>query len=134
MSRDDETGAITAAKYFFLELYPYVEFTQDTAAWRAMSHADCIFCKSVLETVATKQASGTVTAVAPMTIHSTEVHEVNPLMFTVTLDIDTGPDEDFNLDGVSLSRTTKVSGTVIIIVVRRGTEWVTRGVDLKQRP
>ncbi|MFH5823905.1 DUF6318 family protein [Georgenia sp. AZ-5] len=50
MRRDDVAGAEAAAQYF-LELYPYVYATGDLAEWEAMSHPECIFCRSVGEQV-----------------------------------------------------------------------------------
>ena len=133
MARDDETGAIAAADFFLFDLYPYVELTQDTSNWLAMSHPDCVFCKSVADTVASERAAGTVTAVASMRKYSVAAREVNPAMFAVTYDVGTGPDERFTRSGTSLGSTSKVRGTVIVIVVHQSGTWITRGVDLKKR-
>ncbi|MGX1574263.1 DUF6318 family protein [Cellulosimicrobium funkei] len=47
MERDDAEGAAAAAEYF-LELYPYVMSTGDTAEWDAMTWAEtCGFCTDV---------------------------------------------------------------------------------------
>ncbi|MFF8346246.1 DUF6318 family protein [Cellulosimicrobium funkei] len=48
MERDDAEGAAAAAEYF-LELYPYVMATGDTADWEAMSHSQCDTCSDFLE-------------------------------------------------------------------------------------
>ncbi|MGN7704889.1 DUF6318 family protein [Cellulosimicrobium sp. 22601] len=49
MDRDDAEGAAAAAEYF-LELYPYVMATGDTAEWDAMTWTEtCGFCSSVSE-------------------------------------------------------------------------------------
>ncbi|WP_318280490.1 DUF6318 family protein [Cellulosimicrobium funkei] len=48
MDRDDAEGAAAAAEYF-LELYPYVMATGDTADWEAMSHSQCDTCSDFLE-------------------------------------------------------------------------------------
>nr|WP_146177626.1 DUF6318 family protein [Sphaerisporangium cinnabarinum] len=48
MERDDAEGAAAAAEYF-LELYPYVMATGDTAEWEAMSHSQCDTCSDFLE-------------------------------------------------------------------------------------
>ncbi|WP_426308823.1 DUF6318 family protein [Cellulosimicrobium sp. E-16] len=48
MERDDAEGAAAAAEYF-LELYPYVMATGDTAEWESMSHAECGYCSGSLE-------------------------------------------------------------------------------------
>ncbi|QJW36590.1 DUF6318 family protein [Cellulosimicrobium protaetiae] len=47
MDRDDAEGAAAAAKYF-LELYPYVMTSSDTAEWEAMSHQECGYCSNAL--------------------------------------------------------------------------------------
>lgn len=57
MDRADLEGATAAARYF-LELYPYAYNTGDLAAWKAMSHPDCIFCASVVERVEALHAQG----------------------------------------------------------------------------
>ena len=46
MRRDDVAGAEAAAQYF-LQLYPYVYATGDLTDWKAMSHPECGFCRSV---------------------------------------------------------------------------------------
>ncbi|MCB7136570.1 DUF6318 family protein [Cellulosimicrobium marinum] len=43
MDQHDAEGAAAAAEYF-LELYPYVMTTGDTAEWEAMTHEACGFC------------------------------------------------------------------------------------------
>jgi hypothetical protein len=133
MSRDDEAGAVAAATYFMTQLYPYTEMTQETASWVAMSHQDCIFCKSILEDVATQRLVGRRAVIAPVRINRTSTQSVNPAVFSVTLDMTTGPDEDFNAEGVSLGKTAADSGTATIVVVRQADKWLTRGVELARR-
>ncbi|HEV6951953.1 MAG TPA: DUF6318 family protein, partial [Promicromonospora sp.] len=54
MDRDDAEGAAAAAVYF-IELYPYVMATGDTAEFEAMSHRACGFCSGVLNDLARVQ-------------------------------------------------------------------------------
>ena len=133
MSRADEAGAIAAATYFMTALYTYTETTQDTAPWRAVSHADCVFCASILKDIAGQQSDGQFTVVAPIRIGRLSSQALNPAAFSITMDITTGPDEDFATSGESLGRTTEDSGTATVIVVRQGATWLTRGVDLARR-
>ena len=132
MSRDDETGAIAAATYFLRDLYAYTERTQDTARWVAMSHPDCVFCKSVLDDIAEQRSASHIAVVAPIRFRSTSVDFVSPLMFSVTAEISTGPDQDFAMDGTFLGASTEDSGTATIIVIRRDNAWLTRGVELSR--
>src|SRR5665648_1058481 len=46
----DSAGAEAAAVYF-LQLYPYVYATNDLTEWRELSHAECVFCASVITNV-----------------------------------------------------------------------------------
>lgn len=48
MDRDDAEGAAAAAEYF-LELYPYVMTTGDTAEWEAMSLPECEACVGFID-------------------------------------------------------------------------------------
>ncbi|GED09362.1 hypothetical protein CCE02nite_13610 [Cellulosimicrobium cellulans] len=48
MDRDDAEGAAAAAEYY-IELYPYVMATGDTAEWEAMSHSQCGTCSDFIE-------------------------------------------------------------------------------------
>lgn len=47
MDQQDGEGAAAAAEYF-LELYPYVMATGDTAEWEAMAHEACGFCDDAI--------------------------------------------------------------------------------------
>ncbi|MBN9373956.1 MAG: hypothetical protein J0I40_00905 [Cellulomonas sp.] len=133
MSRADEAGAIAAASYYMTDLYVYTEMSQDTTRWRAMSHRDCVFCASILKDIAALQSEGQFTIVAPIRVSRISAQALSPAVFSVTIDMTTGPDEDFTKGGGSLGRTTEDSGTATVIVIRQGTEWITRGVDLTRR-
>lgn len=57
MERDDAEGAAAAAEYF-IELYPYVMATGDTAEFEAMSHRACGFCVELSEQAASIREAG----------------------------------------------------------------------------
>ncbi len=59
MDRDDAEGAAAAAEYF-VELYPYVMTTGDTAEWEAMSHAECEPCHGFIDQAKTIAERGDV--------------------------------------------------------------------------
>src|SRR5450756_2482983 len=50
MDQVNAAGAEAVAAYF-LNLYPYVYATNDLTEWKALSHAECVFCKSVIDNV-----------------------------------------------------------------------------------
>lgn len=59
MDLDDAEGAAAAAEYF-IELYPYVMRSGDTAEFEAMSHEACGFCAQALDDAAQIQRDGNV--------------------------------------------------------------------------
>ncbi len=67
MDRDDAEGAAATAEYF-IELYPYVMTTGDTAEWEAMSLPECQACAGFIDqarTIAERQdvfSGGEITA------------------------------------------------------------------------
>ena len=129
MSRDDETGAVAAATYF-LDLYTYTESTQDTGPWKAMSHADCSFCNSVLDEVETRRAAGQVVYPAKMNAHSAEPTMLNPLMYSIAIDLSTGPDQVLRADGTVVDPGKLEHGVMTTIVTYRYSSWVVREVNL----
>ena len=132
MTRDDETGAAAAARYFVDDLYRYTESTQETDAWSAMSHESCIFCKSVLDDVAALRAARRVTYPAPVRIASQTVQRLNPLAYTVTIDVRTGPDGLWSTDGTLIDPGSSHGGRMTLVMVNQQRRWLTREVQLDQ--
>lgn len=131
MARDDETGAIAAAHHF-LNLYVYTEETQKTRAWEAMSHPSCVFCKSVLDDVTARRTSGQITYPAPLLVTGTTVEPINPLAYTVKLEVTTGPDALWSSNGSLLDPGTTEHGRMTLVVVNQRNAWLVREVQLEQ--
>ena len=129
MSRDDEVGAVAAAEYFLGELYPYTLNSQDTEAWQGMSHPDCIFCASALNTVSSLKSAGDSVTVAPIRTTPQSVDTLNPLAYGVFLSIETGPDVK-RTEGGSLTRTSTGRGQASVVVVHQVDTWLIRAVEL----
>lgn len=132
MARDDEVGAMAAAEYFLTRLYPYTVSSQDTGPWREMSHADCVFCTSTLETVASLQADGGSIEVAPIRAMRPSQQRLSPLAHAVFLAIETGSDVTRDRTGAISKTSTSGSGSASIVVVRQHDRWLIRGVELKK--
>lgn len=130
MSREDETGAVAAARYF-LDLYAYTQSTQDTGPWQAMSHPDCIFCQSVIDDIADRRAAGQIVHPAEPTVHSAEPSTLNPLMYAVALNLTTGPDRVLRTDGTVVSPGKRERGLMTAVMTRRGSQWTVREVSLE---
>lgn len=72
MGRDDAEGAAAAAVYF-IELYPYVMATGDTAEFEAMSHRACGFCSELIRQAAGIRGKGEVFTGGATTVEITKV-------------------------------------------------------------
>lgn len=59
MEQEDAEGAAAAAEYY-LELYPYVMATGDTAEWEAMSHEACDGCRGLIDDASLRESDGDV--------------------------------------------------------------------------
>lgn len=132
MTRDDETGALAAARYFVDDLYRYTESTQDTDSWTAMSHDSCIFCRSVLDDVNSLRGGRRLVYPAAVRVQSQSVKRLNPLAYTVTLDVLTGPDEVWSLDGTPVGTGSQHTGRMTLVMVNQQKRWLTREVQLDQ--
>ncbi|HEY0118178.1 MAG TPA: DUF6318 family protein [Cellulomonas sp.] len=125
MSREDEAGAVAAAKYF-LELYTYTESTQDTGPWIAMSHPSCIYCVSVRDDVAAQLNARQVTLSAPMTVTSLTAQELNPLAYSISVRVRKQPEELWTSEGALIARGSDVGGGLRLVLVRHPGKWLVR--------
>lgn len=130
MARDDETGAVAAATYFLTELYPYTVTSQDTTGWLAMSHALCVYCSSVAESVNAEASRGEHTTPGAITIARQTVEEASPLEFGVKLEILTGADTHWSQGGRVGNPLPPHRVSLGIVVVWHVDRWVIRGVDV----
>jgi len=76
MDQVSAAGAEAVAVYF-LNLYPYVYASNDLTEWKALSHAECVFCASVTSHVGEQVAAGTRSEgglVAISTVRSTVIN------------------------------------------------------------
>src|SRR5450759_279497 len=76
MDQVNAVGAEALAVYF-LNLYPYVYASNDLTEWKALSHAECVVCKSVIDNVEKQIAKGTRTDGGTLEFTSTTANEVN---------------------------------------------------------
>ena len=121
---------MAAATYFMTRLLPYTVTTQDTAAWQAMSHNDCIFCASTVQRTAALRKQHRTAEIAPVRVVRTSSEVVGPAAFGVFLDIETGPDLTFADDGSLVRRDPVTSGRASVGVIHQGTSWIVLGVEL----
>ncbi len=120
-------GAIATATYF-LDFQPYVANTGDLAEWRAMSHAECVFCSGVTDEVTRMFAVGHHQEGTETTILSATGIEVNPgVYFQVNVELSQGPATEVDSAGAVID-TQPLTSTfdVAVAVVRDGDRWLIR--------
>ena len=99
MDTVDTAGAEAVAQYF-LQLVPYAEATGDTAALEALSHEDCIFCRSVLDGVDALVAAGQHHTGGLPSFAAVSALEVDPgAWWTVDVDLTQSPIEVLDAAG-----------------------------------
>ena len=131
----DSAGAEAAAVYF-LQLYPYVYATNDLTEWRELSHAECIFCASVIANVEAQIASqerSTGGLVAVATVASTEVDPGK--WWSVDVDLTQDPSRTYDVAGAVVDEAPEtVAYHMDIAVIREGDAWLIRELSHERQP
>jgi hypothetical protein len=125
MERDDAEGAAAAAEYF-IELYPYVMATGDTAEFEAMSHRACGFCADALEDTARFQKSdqmyegGDATGTVLVTYERDGATGIYPF----DMSIEQAASTVIDADGTKVSSAKAYTSEVRVEIGRRSNSWV----------
>nr|WP_277818624.1 DUF6318 family protein [Cellulosimicrobium arenosum] len=131
MEKDDVNGAAASAEYF-LELYPYVMATGDTAEWESMSYDGCKSCAGLIDQAEKIKKNGDIYA-------GGEVAVVVPAPGKYVRDDDTGIfplDIEYSQEPMSIS---DASGEEVfsssggksgrrVEMGRQGGEWIVVGI------
>jgi hypothetical protein len=125
-SDSGEQGAGDAGVWFLTQLYPYVRETNDTTEWQALSTTECEFCQSMVEDVTADIAAGQVVREGRITAVVTRVEELNPLAYSVLVDVDQPPAELLRLDGTAVAELEASHGQVLLVLRREGPNWLLR--------
>ena len=96
-----------------------------------MSHTDCVFCRSVVNDVEDRRESGQVVHPAEMTTHSIKSTLIQPLAYSVEIDLSTGPDEVWGANGAIVSPGKAERGLMTAVLVFQAQHWLVREVDLQ---
>jgi hypothetical protein len=121
-----EGGAAAAAVWFVRDLETYVLETNDAAEWSALSHPDCVFCNQTLEVVRTKQAQGLVLRHGIGSVKAVRADELNPLSYSVVLEIDQPEARVYQLDGAQQGTVAAERGSMLLVLIREGPDWQLR--------
>jgi len=84
MDQVSAAGAEAVAVYF-LNLYPYVYASNDLTEWKALSHPECVFCKSVIDNVEKQVAAGTRTEGRLVTTERIDTVPISSELFSVRM-------------------------------------------------
>jgi len=100
MERDDETGALAAAKYY-VGLFEYVYLTGDLEAWNTLAARECGFCEHVAEEVTSIHDAGGYRQYESFEFLGDPEIKKDPArkMFEVTLQANEGPSVEYDADG-----------------------------------
>ena len=130
MSRDDEAGAVAAATYFLTELYTYTLTSQDTTAWLAMSHEECIYCGGVATAVEAERAASVVTVPGILVVRGATAETLNSLTLGVQVEVSVGKATQWSHAGEQIRELPAEAATMGAIVVWHQDRWIVRGVDV----
>lgn len=119
-------GASAAAVWFVRDLYAYVMETNDLTTWNALSHPECVFCQKTAEVVGTNQADGTVVRMGQAVVDVTRVEELNPLSYSVLVDIAEEDSTEVDGQGNQVGTITGETGQMLVVVHRVGPDWQLR--------
>ena len=128
-------GAIATAR-FFLSLYPYVYQTGNLSEWKAMSHPDCEFCKSVSENVTEMVANGSRTIGGDVDIvEVTRVeHNDSLTLAEVILRASQASSTDVHADGTKTPAGKAGKFTMHVFTIWSSGAWQVRGVNPERDP
>lgn len=130
MARADEAGAVAAVTYFLTDLYRYTVTSQDTSAWLAMSHDECVYCRSTADAIVAERESNVVTTPGDLMVIDTRVDSPASLVFGVQLDVEIGPSVQHARSGEALAGIQGGQATMAAIVMWHSNRWLVRGVDV----
>ncbi|WP_051027516.1 DUF6318 family protein [Cellulosimicrobium cellulans] len=130
MERDDAEGAAAAAEYF-LELYPYVMSTGDTAEWDAMTWAEtCDFCTSVSGEAKSIRDERDAFSGAEITLSNADVGVFDDFIggYPILFDFTQSPHRRVAPDGTVVSEDNGESGQLQIDVLKKDGSWLVLAV------
>ncbi|MFJ2297593.1 DUF6318 family protein [Oerskovia paurometabola] len=126
MDRTDEVGAAAAATYF-LELYPYVMATQDTAEWNAISYLElCEFCVKVASDVEEYRSAGSSYTGGEVSVEVTKTYPIDTLLGAYPVDVRLAQAESAVTDpsGRAVDRTEAAAGPLRVELIHNGAMWL----------
>lgn len=122
-SNNDYAGASAAGVWFAGDLYTYVMETNDATDWTALSDPACVFCQNVAKDAQTAIDEGTVLRMGRYQIVATRVEELNPLSYSVLVDVVQHESQVLDLAGNVVDTQQAADGQMLLVLDRVGTDW-----------
>ncbi len=131
MDDPGSAGADATANYF-IDLFEYV-VNGDVTAWQALSHPECVFCKSVSDEVGHMAAERHRQEGPNISVTSTDVTEITPGSFYgVDLRVTQGPHRELNASGAVVTESNETTKLLIhLVIVREAGSWIVREAEVK---
>ena len=133
MDQVNAAGAEAVAVYF-LNLYPYVYATNDLTEWKALSHPECVFCKSVIDNVGKQVAAGHRSVGGLVSIESVSGVEVSDGFYSVQVAATQTPSIEYAPDGSRVDESPGSHSELKLVVLRSDSQWTVRGVQVDEAP
>src|SRR5450830_994030 len=133
MDQVNAAGAEAVAAYF-LNLYPYVYATNDLTEWKALSHAECVFCKSVIDNVEKQVAAGTRTEGRLVTTERIDTVPISSGLFSVRMVASQQEAVVRGNDGSTVKETGSSRFGLDVAVLSTGSGWIIRGIQVQDAP
>ena len=133
MDQLSAAGAEAVAVYF-LNLYPYVYATNDLTEWKALSHPECVFCKSVIDNVGKQVAAGHRSVGGLVSIESVSGVEVSDGFYSVQVAATQTPSIEYAPYGSRVDESPGSHSELKLVVLRSDSQWTVRGVQVDEAP
>ncbi|MBO0609456.1 DUF6318 family protein [Myceligenerans salitolerans] len=133
MDREDAKGAAAAAEYF-IELYPYIMATGDTAEFEAMSHEACGFCDDALASARANKVAGYTYLGGALSVEVLDIYQQDSLTSLIPIDVRVEQAASSTLDrtGAEIASARHEVNESRVEVAEGGSGWVV--VEIAPRP
>jgi hypothetical protein len=132
-AKPSPAAAIAVARYF-IQLYPYTYATGDLAAWNALSHRQCKFCRSTHDNVRNAVGKGNHGTGGLIEINDEQVRENSPgSSYEVVLDYIQRATKVLDAKGNAIRTYPESAPSRVTLVLhwdKRG--WIVRGVSVDE--
>ena len=118
----DDNDAAAVAEYFVL-LYPYMNLTEDTSQWDALTSPECDFCADAVDEVAARAAAGQHVEGGAAVVHQTSAISAPGDEWLVDVDVADEPSRTVDSNGVTVDESAGGIHHLLLSVRWVGDRW-----------